>query len=154
VPRPKRPLEEIVEFIIEPMRADQCEAILELWRSSPGVGVSPDDSPVTLRRFLERNPDLSQVAMRDGKIVGAALCGHDGRRGYLTHLAVRETHRRNGVGRALVDACVGALTREGIEKCHIFVYRDNAGAQAFWRAGGWMARDELELLSLFTNPDG
>ena len=142
-----------MEFTIEPMRAEHGDQVLELWDSVPGLCLAPDDSPESVRRFLDRNPGLSQVALSDSEIVGAVLCGHDGRRGYLTHLAVRETHRRHGVGRALVDTCISGLAREGIDKCHIFVFRDSEGARAFWRAEGWLDRDELGLLSFFMNPD-
>jgi ribosomal protein S18 acetylase RimI-like enzyme len=96
---------------------------------------------------------MSQVALSGGAVVGAVLCGHDGRRGYLTHLAVAESHRMAGIGRALVAAAVAALERENVAKCHILVMRENSAAQAFWSECGWTRRGELDLMSLFTEPD-
>ena len=80
-------------------------------------------------------------------MVGAVLCGHDGRRGYLHHLAVATSHRRRGIGRELVERCMDGLRREGIAKCHLMVYHHNAAGQAFWRSIGWHGRDDILLMS-------
>jgi len=109
---------------------------LALWAASEGVGLRGADEPAALARYLARNPGLS-LAARDGRrMVGAVLCGHDGRRGYLHHLAVAASHRRRGIGRDLVERCLDGLRREGIAKCHLFVYHDNVAGQAFWRSIG------------------
>jgi len=74
------------------------------------------------------------------------LCGHDGRRGYLHHLAVDADFRRNGLGRALVDRCLEELKAAGIDRCNIFLYADNEPGERFWKSTGWYARD-LKVLS-------
>ncbi|HEX8246282.1 MAG TPA: GNAT family N-acetyltransferase [Longimicrobium sp.] len=125
---------------------DVAEA-LELWTATEGVGLRGADSPAELRRYLVRNPGLSLVAREEGRMVGAVLCGHDGRRGYLHHLAVAASHRRRGIGRALVERCMDGLRGAGIFKCHLFVYHHNASGQAFWRSIGWHARDDLLVMS-------
>lgn len=121
--------------------------VIALWRESEGVGLSDADSPDAIARYLERNPGASWVACCGGAIVGAVLCGHDGRRGYLHHLAVASTHRRRGIGRRLVESAVAALQRQGMTKVHLFVYCNNDSAAAFWRVLGWQTRDELDLMS-------
>ncbi|HEU4562834.1 MAG TPA: GNAT family N-acetyltransferase [Longimicrobium sp.] len=126
--------------------ADVPEA-LELWTASEGVGLRGADSPEELTKYLARNPGLSLVARDGGRMVGAVLCGHDGRRGYLHHLAVAASHRRRGIGRALVERCLDGLRRDGIAKCHLMVYHHNAEGQAFWRGTGWHARDDILLMS-------
>ena len=83
-------------------------AVVELWCSAEGIGLSSADSRPEIEHYLERNPGMSFVARDDGQIVGAALCGHDGRRGYLHHLAVAQSHRRRGIGTALAP---GLLAR-------------------------------------------
>lgn len=106
-----------------------------------------DDRP-ELEAYLRRNPEISQVAERDGTLVGAILGGHDGRRGWLYHLAVARGHRRSGIGRALVDRSVAALKRDGIRRVRIFVAGDNAAGLAFWQRCGWERGDAIESLSL------
>jgi putative acetyltransferase len=130
------------------------EEVIDLWRHSEGVGLTAADSPEGLRAFLERNPGLSLAARLDGKVVGAVLCGHDGRRGYLHHLAVAPQERRQGIGRGLVEACLTRLSVQGIEKCHIWVRTKNGSGLAFWRAIGWLDRDDLKIMSKETEATG
>ena len=70
------------------MTAADLPAALRLWRKTEGVGLNESDRLPPLRRFLRRNPGLSQVARTHRRLLGAVLCGHEGRRGYLHHLAV------------------------------------------------------------------
>ncbi|MHB0988355.1 MAG: GNAT family N-acetyltransferase [Bellilinea sp.] len=120
---------------------------LTLWKSSEGIGLSAADEPERIAGYLTRNPGMSYTAWDGESLVGAVLCGHDGRRGYLHHLAVDRAYRGQGIGRALVDRCHAALQALGIEKVHIFVYRDNEAALAFWKGVHYVQRDTLELLS-------
>ena len=122
-------------------------AVHQLWRATPGIGLhAVEDGRAGIASFLRRNPRMSFVAFDGAQLVGAILAGHDGRRGALHHLAVAQTHRKRGLGAALVARCLAALARQKIQKCNIFVYRDNTSGQAFWRHTGWSARDDLTLL--------
>ena len=131
---------------IRPMAADDYDAVLALWRRTPGVGLGVGDEREAVVAALERNPGLSLVAVRGETLVGAVLCGHDGRRGSINHLAVVPEERGRGLGRGLVDGCLEGLRAAGIGKCNIVVYRDNVEGQAFWRATGWTARDDLLVM--------
>ena len=106
------------------------------------------DAPGALERFLDRNPGLSLVARSSGGIVGAVLCGHDGRRGYLHHLAVASAERGRGIGRRLAEEAIRRLSLQGIAKCHLFVRIDNSDAAAFWTRLGWEKREDIEMYSL------
>ena len=59
---------------------------------------------------------------RSGKIVGAILCGHDGRRGCLYHVCVDEAYRRRGIGRAMVVQSMEALKEEGISNVSLIAF--------------------------------
>ena len=67
---------------------DDFERAVALWNAMEGVEICEGDAREEIRAYLERNPGLSRVVEDDGKIVAAALCGHDGRRGFIYHLAV------------------------------------------------------------------
>ena len=122
--------------------------VLSLWQSCEGIGLSSADRPEAIQAYLARNPGMSQVALAGEQVVGAVLCGHDGRRGYIHHLAVAEEWRKRDIGRNLVERCLKALTAEGIEKSHLFVYSDNNKAIAFWQRIGWISRVELDIMSI------
>ena len=122
------------------------DAVLRLWQDTEGVGLNESDSRENIARFLERNPGLSRVAVAGIGIVGAVLCGHDGRRGYLHHLAVARSHRKLGLGRQLVEVCLADLARQGIAKCNIFLFADNAAGEAFWQHNGWAKRPDLQVM--------
>ena len=130
---------------IQPMRLADYDDVLLLWQHSKGVGLNESDTRPAIASFLRRNRGLSFVA-RDGRdLVGAVLCGQDGRRGYLHHLAVAASHRRQGLGTKLVARCLAELKRLGILKCNIFVYAHNASGERFWRSNGWKTRADLRL---------
>src|SRR4051794_22337560 len=96
---------------IRPMKLTDYDQVLRLWQNSEGVGLNESDTRLAIALYLKRNRGMSFVA-RDGKfLVGAVLCGHDGRRGYLHHLAVAPTHRRKGLGTKLVERCLAELQR-------------------------------------------
>lgn len=132
---------------IAPMTMEDYDEVIALWKATPGIGLSDADLREGIQRYLESNPGMSFVARDGGKLVGAALCGHDGRRGYLHHLAVHPDHRRSGTGRRLSERCLEALKAEGITRCHIFVYANNSGGLAFWNRMGWYERVEMKLMS-------
>ena len=131
---------------IRPMTMSDYEAVVKLWQTTEGVGLNESDKRGPLAAYLARNPGLSRVALDGTGIVGAVLCGHDGRRGYLHHLAVAKAHRKQGLGSALVEACLADLARLDIPKCNIFVYADNAEGEAFWKHNGWTKRTELQIM--------
>jgi len=124
-----------------------CLAAIDLWKASEGIGLSTADEPSRLSVYLERNPGMSFTAWDGEKLVGAVLCGHDGRRGYLHHLAVDRAYRGRGIGRDLAEKCHAALRSAGIDKLHIFVYRENVSAMRFWMRIGYVTRETLQLMS-------
>lgn len=135
---------------IRPFEPSDYAAARALWERTQGVGLSSADEPQAILSFLARNPAMSFVA-EDGAIVGTILCGHDGRRGLVHHLVTAPDYRRRGIGRALLRHGLDALRREGIDKCHLLVYRSNEAGMAFWRRVGAEERVSLALFSLPTS---
>jgi ribosomal protein S18 acetylase RimI-like enzyme len=131
---------------ITAMTANDFDEVNALWQRTEGVGLSPSDSEERVVGFLKRNHGLSLVARHEDRIVGAVLCGHDGRRGYLYHLAVAPSHRSQGLGRRLVETCLKKLAEEAILKATIVVYGRNDTGQEFWRHIGWGDRTDLIVL--------
>lgn len=135
------------------MRPADIRPTLMMLTLCEGVGMRSADSPAALRRFLLRNPGLSVVAVQGRRIVGCAFVGHDGRRGYLHHVAVDPACRRAGLGRRIVDLALGRLQVLGIEKVHCDVFRTNRAALRFWRSAGWAQRKDIVRLSIIVSDD-
>jgi N-acetylglutamate synthase len=133
------------DFSIAPMTNADYEAVRELWRAALPTKLNRDDSAEAIARYLARNPGLSFVARSGARLVGAVLGGHDGRRGYLHHLAVAADCRRRGLGSTLVRCCLAALSREGFAKTHVFVQNSNPSALAYWQQRQWQQRDDLTV---------
>jgi ribosomal protein S18 acetylase RimI-like enzyme len=131
---------------IRNMELSDCDSCLTLWQSSPGVRVTDEDAPAAIAALLSRNPGMSFVAVENGEIVGTSLCGHDGRRGFIYHVAVRPAYRGKHIGTMLVEACLGKLREAGIHKCHVFVLQDNPIGNAFW-ASIFNKRDDIVIYS-------
>ena len=134
--------------------AGDYSAVMRLWEATEGVGLSDADSPAGISQYLERNPSLSLVAVESNVIIGTILCGHDGRRGLIHHVVVASTHRRRGIGRQLVQRGLASLRQQGMQKCHLLVFGNNAQAQKFWRRMGAEERTSLIVFSLATREDG
>src|SRR5436190_11014079 len=103
---------------------DDYQAALQLWRRVEGVEIAEGDDKGSVTQFLARNPGLSRVATDGATIVGVVLCGHDGRRGHIYHLAVDPSYRGRGIGRRLINECLERLRRTGLERAIILVARD------------------------------
>ncbi len=130
------------EYRCEPMTIDDYDDVVALWRASEGM--SKLESRDELARYLERNPGISQVVRWRGELIAAVLAGHDGRRGYLYHLAVAAAHRHRGIARAIVDECLARLSALGLPRCGLQVYRDNTLGLDFWRRAGWDERADVQ----------
>lgn len=122
---------------VRAMTTADIPAAIELWSKTEGVEVAEGDSPAEIGRFLQRNPGLSTVAEHGSRVVGAVMCGHDCRRGYVYHLAVSADQRGKGVGRAIMARSLAALKSEGVVRALLLVAADNDGGHAFWIREGW-----------------
>ncbi|HEY4363645.1 MAG TPA: GNAT family N-acetyltransferase [Bryobacteraceae bacterium] len=137
---------------ISEMTMADYDAMYALLSATPGIGLRLADSHEGIERYLARNPGLSFVARSEGRIVGCVMSGHDGRRGYLQHLAVDPAFRLQGIGRALIERCLERLQAEGIEKTHLDILAGNFPAHRYWTKLGWKKRDDIVRYS-FTKSD-
>jgi len=131
---------------IQELTLADYEPVMTLWNSTPGVRAT--ESREEFARILARNPGLSCVARDGDRLVAAIFCCHDGRRGYLYHLAVDETHRRQGIARAMVERCLLKLKELGITRCTLFVVAENNEGAAFWKHTGWRERVDLKAMAM------
>ena len=137
---------------VRSMQIEDYDQVYALWMTIHGFSIRTiDDSREGVERFLKRNPGISVVAEMDGRVVGAILCGHDGRRGCLYHVCVQEDYRMQGIGRAMVVHCMNALQQEGINKVSLIAFTKNDIGNAFWKQIGWTKREDLNYYDFVLN---
>ncbi|MDD6057507.1 MAG: GNAT family N-acetyltransferase [Clostridiales bacterium] len=142
------------EVVIRVMTMADYSEVYALWKGIRGFGIrSVDDSREGVERFLKRNPSTSMVAVKEGRIVGAILCGHDGRRGCLYHVCVAEQYRKHGIGQQMVKACLRALQGEQISKVNLIAFQKNEVGNLFWKKMGWCFREEIHYYEYTINKE-
>jgi predicted N-acetyltransferase YhbS len=120
---------------------DDRRLIERLLQDLPGVWQSSWRKDV-VARALEATDGLAFVAVLEGAVLGFA-CAHDaGFRGYLSELAVAESHQHSGVGTALVRAVQSALVARG---CTLLIADIYPGAERFYRKLGWSEPEAMLL---------
>ena len=140
--------------MVRVMSIDDYNQVYALWTKIHGFGLrSVDDSREGIERFLQRNPTTSVVAEEEGKIVGAILCGHDGRRGCLYHVCVDEEYRMRGIGKSMVVFAMEALKKEKINKVSLIAFTKNDIGNAFWNEIGWTKRLDLNYYDFTLNEE-
>ena len=126
------------------MTINDYSDIYHLWLSCKGMGLNDvDDSENGIARFLEHNPNTCFIAEKDGKLVGVIMAGNDGRRGYIYHVAVNPSFRKQGIGSMLIKTALDALKQLGISKVALVVFEKNEYGNAFWEEQGFTARTDL-----------
>lgn len=140
--------------MVRVMKIEDYDQIYTLWSKIKGFGIrSIDDSREGIERFLKRNPTTSVVAEEDGKIVGAILCGHDGRRGCFYHVCVDEEYRMRGIGKSMVVFAMEALKEEKINKVSLIAFTKNDIGNTFWKEIGWTKREDLNYYDFTLNEE-
>jgi ribosomal protein S18 acetylase RimI-like enzyme len=136
-----------VEYSIRLFRfPDDYDAVIQLWnQAGPGIHVRRSDAPEEILKKLQRDPDLFVLAVSGEKIIGSVIGGFDGRRGLVYHLAVEETYRQQGLGKALMAELETRLRTKGCIRCYLLVTKDNEPALHFYESQGW---EEMDLYIL------
>ena len=139
-------------MLIREMKIEDYDNVFALWKTIKGFGIrSVDDSREGIERFLKWNPGLSVVAEENGTIVGAILCGSDGRRGCLYHVCVHKDFRRQGIGKSMVVWCMEKLKELQINKVSLIAFTQNDVGNAFWKEIGWTKREDLNYYDFTLN---
>ena len=113
------------------------DGALQLWHRVEGLEIAEGDERDDIAQFLVRNPGLSRVALHGSTLIGVALCGYDGWRGHIYHLAVDPGYQGCGVGKRLLDECLCGLRGFGEKRAIILVADENQRGTKFWEHCGW-----------------
>jgi ribosomal protein S18 acetylase RimI-like enzyme len=130
--------------MIRSFSADDTEALVELWRRCELLRPwnDPHDD---IERKLATDPDLLLVAIEDGAVVGSAMVGYDGHRGWVNYLAVDPDSRRRGIGRSLMTEAERLLTDLGCPKLNLQIRTGNAAAVEFYARLGYRVEGIISM---------
>jgi putative acetyltransferase len=129
-------------FVVRSARPDDAAALVELGDAVAGeperwlVSARAEHSVAEERRYLRavrRFPDAAVlVAEEDGRVVGRLSVARDQHpaSGHVADLGlmVAASHRRRGIGRALLEAAVGWARDAGVRKLELHVFPHNEPA--------------------------
>ena len=131
--------------------AEQDEAeVVALWREAFRDVPSWNDPQLDIQRKLSIQRELFLVAVVAGAVVGSAMAGYDGHRGWVYYVAVRSSYRRMGVGATLMQRVESSLFALGCPKLNLQVRSANAGAVRFYRDLGYLEEDRVSMGKVLT----
>jgi ribosomal protein S18 acetylase RimI-like enzyme len=132
-----------LDFDVRACRPSEASAVLELWERTRSEHASMPDGLDDVQRLLSHDAGSLLVADADGAIVGALIAASDGWRGNMYRLAVRNEHRRAGIGLALVRSGEQHLRGEGVSRVTALVAYEDDIAVSFWEAAGYLQDNEI-----------
>jgi ribosomal protein S18 acetylase RimI-like enzyme len=149
--------EKTVEFgatVLRPLASNDVERLQKLW-SVAGLPFRPRgrDSLGRLRAFLSTHDDAGWCAAADSHLIGAALVSDDGRRGWIERLAVHPDHRRAGLARAIITACLNSLRERHILVVGALIDKENEASRSLFESCGFVDHPGLCFYSYRENKD-
>lgn len=135
------------DYHIEFLDINDYEKLLLFWKSIKGLGIGLGDSKENIKKFIAKNPNSNFQIKKNGEVIGTILCGNDGRRGYIYHLAIHKNFRKQSLGSRLVNTVLNNLKKEGITKCHVMIFNENRDGLEFWKKVNFDERHDVQIMS-------
>ncbi len=124
---------------------DDGKAVADLWRicfpNDPPHNIPEED----IRRKMKIQRELFFVAEIDGEIVGSALSGYDGHRGWVYFVAVHPDYRRRRIGEALMNRVEKELAAIGCPKLNLQVRAENEEVVSFYKKLGYLVEERVSM---------
>ena len=136
-----------MEFVYTSMRIEDYDEIYTLWQSTSGIHLNKADKRDNLNMYLLRNKGQSYICKYENKIIGTIMCGNDGRRAFIYHLAVSSEYRRRGIATKLVHLAIEKQRALGIDKCALFILDNNGSGKEFWIHMGFLPVQEADAMA-------
>lgn len=132
------------DFVVRALTETDLAQVPRVWVEA-GLPCRPKgrDAPEGLVAQFRRDPDLFIGAFAEDELIGVAIATDDGRKGWINRLAVLPSHRRKGVGRALIEKCEEALRKRGRGVFSILIEGENEASERLFLTSGY--RDESDI---------
>lgn len=136
-----------MDFLYSFMQIEDFDEIYKFWSSIQGLNLNKADEIESINTYLLHNPNQSYVCKLSNKIIGTIMCGNDGRRAFIYHLAVLPEYRQQGIATELVRLAIDIQKQLGIDKCAIFILNENVYGKNFWSNVGFIKVQEAEVMT-------
>jgi ribosomal protein S18 acetylase RimI-like enzyme len=130
---------------IRSYESTDLDEVTALWRTVFPDTPAHNDPFTDIQSKMRIQPDLFFVAAEDGKIVGTAMSGYDGHRGWVYYVAVHPDYRRRGIGSALMRMVESTLMEIGCPKLNLQIRAENEPVKAFYEALGYTVEDRISM---------
>ena len=125
--------------------ATDREQVMSLWRTVLGYETAHNEPSLAISKKIDANDNLFFVAEDKGKLVGTAMAGYDGHRGWLYAIAVHPNCRRAGLGSRLVRHAEQALVSVGCMKVNLQLLATNEATAAFYKSIGYTVEPRISM---------
>ena len=120
-------------------------SVAELWRRVFPDSPSWNHPETDIQRKLAVQRELFLTAWLDAELVGTAMAGYDGHRGWVYYVAVKPGSRRQGIGSALMRHVEETLADLGCPKLNLQVRVTNDEVMAFYRELGYEVEERVSM---------
>lgn len=132
--------------------ASDAEAVIALWHEC-GLTRPWNDPHQDFDRALAWPASTILVARKGTALLGSAMIGYDGHRGWVYYLAVSPDRQRSGLGRRIMDAAENWLRERGTPKIQLMVRTSNTATLDFYSTLGFERQDTVTLGKFFDASD-
>ena len=130
---------------IRPYLESDEAAVAELWREVFPGSPSWNHPETDIQRKLSVQRELFLVATLGSEVVGTAMAGYDGHRGWVYYVAVSPRHRRRGIGTALMNSVEQRLASLGCPKLNLQVRASNHEVVSFYEQLGHKIEERISM---------
>jgi ribosomal protein S18 acetylase RimI-like enzyme len=130
---------------IRPYLESDEAAVAELWREVFAEAPAWNVPAADIGRKLAVQRELFLVATVGSEVVGTAMAGYDGHRGWVYYVAVRPRYRRQGIGTALMERVEAGVARLGCPKINLQVRASNEGVVSFYEKLGYQVEERISM---------
>ena len=132
----------MTELVLRGAESRELAAVLTFWATAAENAGRPADTAGAVAALHLRDPGALILAVEGDRIVGTIIAGWDGWRCHLYRLAVDPQRRRNGIGRALIEAAENRIRALGGTRVDAMVLDGNGKAHGVWQASGYRRQDD------------
>jgi ribosomal protein S18 acetylase RimI-like enzyme len=135
----------MTQVVVRPYKDCDFDGVDALWREA-FPGYEPRNYAAnSVPRKLEVQPDLLLVAVNGAEVIGTAMAGYDGHRGWLYSVAVLESYRGTGVGALMLNSAEERLRALGCAKINIQVNEPNKAVIGFYEKLGYSVEPRISM---------